>query len=50
MLPYLLIALPRFSLRLKFGIKRILILFEEVFAKEKGNSSPNASDFNKFSC
>ena len=49
MLPYLVTGFPRFSLRLKFGIKRLSTLFEEVFYEEKVNSSPNMTVFNKFS-
>ena len=38
-LPYLRIAFPIFSLRMKFGIRRISNLFQDVFQKDKESSS-----------
>ena len=49
-LSYLVIAFPIFSLRLKFGIKRISSLFKDVFYKDKENSRLNMIAFDQFSC
>ena len=42
-------AFPIFSLRLKFGFKRISSLFEDVLQKDQENSSLNMTVFDKYS-
>ena len=49
MLPYLVIGVAVFSLRLKFGIRGISSLIYDNFWKDRENSSLNMTIFDQFS-